>query len=70
MGREVKSFEGRGIRCLLGHFAEGTAFLAEIDHDTDTTSLSTMYTLLDSIDEVWFTSANVRSKDVGAVTCK
>ena len=70
MGHEIKSFEERETGYVLSHFAEGTPFLAEIDHDADATSLSTVYTLLDSIDEVWFASANVRSKDVGTVTCK
>ena len=72
MGNEIKIklFDERGARYVLGHFAKGTPFLAEIDDDPDATSLSTVYTLLDSIDEVWFASANVRSKDVGAVTCK
>jgi hypothetical protein len=55
-------------RYALGHFAEGTAFLSEIYYYTDTTSLSTVDALLDSIDKIWLARANVGPKNVRTIT--
>jgi len=51
----------------LGDLSEGTTFLTVVHNKTTATSLSNFSCLLDGVDEVWTTSADVGSEDVRAV---
>jgi hypothetical protein len=52
----------------LRHFSESSALLSVIDDHSTTTSLSGLDTLLNAVNEIGTTRADVGSKDIGAIT--
>lgn len=56
------------IESLLGDLAKGTTFLAEVDNETNTATLSTPDTFLNGVDQVWFAGTNVGTEHIRSVT--
>ena len=63
----VSRVNGKAEDNVLGDFAEGTAFLAEVDDKSDAPTLCCADALFDGVDEVGFAGADVGAEDVGAV---
>ena len=57
----------RGDGDVLGHLAEGTTLLAEVDDETNPSALGTTNALLNGVGEVRFTCADVGAEDVRTV---
>lgn len=52
---------------ILGHLAEGSSFLAEIDDNTAAALLRLLHSLFHTEDEIRATCANIGAKDIAAV---
>lgn len=55
---------------LLGDLAEGTTLLAEVNDETNATALRTTDALLDGVDQVRLTCADIGAENVGTVACQ
>lgn len=55
------------IHKILGHFAKGSAFLAEVDDDATTTFLGLFDSLLHAEDEVGSACANIGTEDITTI---
>ena len=58
------------IKDLLGNFSKSSTFLAEVNNDTYTATLSAADTLFNGEDEIGLACTNVGSKDVRSITCE
>lgn len=55
---------------LLGDLAEGATLLAEVNDETNATALRTTDALLDGVNQVRLTCADIGAEDVGTVACQ
>jgi hypothetical protein len=66
--RGVATALAKVVYQIFGHLAERTAFLAEVHDDANTTALRRTDAFLNREHEVRFASADVRTKNIRAVT--